>query len=250
MYKISNNSLYCSATTKKLLETEQDYTPDPDSILEFCKDDESVVWLRDIVSVIKKNGHPSILRGVMLEITDQKKMRQMIKSLLNYSRVGRDKMELQEISTEKIVKDVLKLNREAIENQCAEISYKNLPKVRASYFSIFQLFYNLNYNAIKYHKEDEKPVVTIIGLETDSHWEFRVTDNGIGIDPCFHDSVFDVLDRLHSRDEFDGTGIGLAVCKKVVDLHGGTIRIESAKGMGTTIHFSISKTTGTEYETD
>jgi light-regulated signal transduction histidine kinase (bacteriophytochrome) len=95
------------------------------------------------------------------------RMRQMIKSLLNYSRVGSDKMELQEISTEKIVKDVLKLNRSAIENQGAEISYNNLPKDRASYFSIFQLFYNFINNAIKYHKEDEKPVAAIIGLEVE-----------------------------------------------------------------------------------
>ncbi len=105
---------------------------------------------------------------------------------------------------------------------------------------MFQLMQNLVGNALKYHG-DEKPVIRIEAREEAEQWLFAVTDNGIGIDPRFSEKIFIIFQRLHNKNEFSGTGIGLSICKKIVEKHGGKIWVESAPSGGSTFYFTIPK---------
>ena len=116
-----------------------------------------------------------------------------------------------------------------------------MPKIQSARSPIQQLFSNLIGNSLKYAKADVAPIIKITSHETQSHWEFSIKDNGIGISPHFHDKLFILFQRLHNKSEYSGTGIGLAICKKIVQRLGGEIRLESEEGQGTTILFTISK---------
>ena len=105
-----------------------------------------------------------------------------------------------------------------------------------------QLFQNLFSNAIKYHRQDTLPEVHLRVTNCDEGWCFSVSDNGIGIDPEQHDRIFAVFQRLHHRKVYAGTGIGLAICRRVVENHGGRIWVESAPGEGATFHFTLPST--------
>jgi len=101
------------------------------------------------------------------------------------------------------------------------------------------VFQNLIGNAIKYHAPGQAPEIAVAAIERDDEWLFSVRDNGIGIDPQYFDKVFQLFQRLHTREEYSGTGIGLALCKKIVERHGGKIWIESATGNGSTFFFTV-----------
>lgn len=101
-----------------------------------------------------------------------------------------------------------------------------------------QLFQNLLGNAIKYQSQDV-PVVHVTAAQVDGRWRFSVTDNGIGIDDQYYDRIFGMFQRLHGRDEYPGTGIGLAICKKIIDRHGGSITVDSSPNHGSTFSFSL-----------
>lgn len=108
-----------------------------------------------------------------------------------------------------------------------------------------RLFQNLIGNALKYHKEGVPPHITVTAVpEGAEMWRISVSDNGIGIDPKHFDRVFMIFQRLHARNEYGGTGIGLAICKKIVERHGGRIWLESAPGEGTTVHFTLRSVDG------
>ena len=121
------------------------------------------------------------------------------------------------------------------------ISFKNLPEIFAARSPIQQLFQNLISNAIKYQQPGSIPKINITGIEKDDHWLFAVEDNGIGIDPEYFSKIFVIFQRLHNKDEYSGTGIGLAICKKIVDNHNGKIWVESVYGKGSTFYFTIPK---------
>jgi anti-sigma regulatory factor (Ser/Thr protein kinase) len=113
-----------------------------------------------------------------------------------------------------------------------------VPTVRAL---IRQVFQHLLENAIKYRKADIKPEISLSASELDNHWEFRIKDNGIGIAPEFHEKIFSIFQRLHDNTEYSGPGMGLAIVKKIVETHGGEIRVESSEGAGSTFIFTLGK---------
>ncbi|HEY9652651.1 MAG TPA: ATP-binding protein, partial [Coleofasciculaceae cyanobacterium] len=126
----------------------------------------------------------------------------------------------------------------AIADEQALITADLLPTVNADQNQLIQLLQNLIGNAIKFHRE-QSPQVHITAAQQDNYWLFQVRDNGIGIKPQYLERIFEVFKRLHTRREYPGTGIGLAICKKIITRHGGRIWAESNPGMGTTFYFTI-----------
>ena len=119
--------------------------------------------------------------------------------------------------------------------------WENLPSIHAARTPIQQVLQNLINNALKYQPAGAKPIVTIRCDETSDYWRCSVTDNGIGIDPRFFGKIFMAFQRLHTNSEYSGTGIGLAICKKIIESHGGEIWVESTPGKGSTFWFTIGK---------
>jgi light-regulated signal transduction histidine kinase (bacteriophytochrome) len=124
-----------------------------------------------------------------------------------------------------------------IEENDATVSHNSLPEVMADSTQLTQVFQNLIINGIKFHSE-EAPQIHISAEKKESEWLFSVRDNGIGIDSQYYEKIFEVFKRLHNKEEYPGTGIGLAVCKKIVERHGGRIWVESELGKGSTFYFT------------
>ena len=169
------------------------------------------------------------------------RMRQIILDLLNYSRLNQDKKQRESVDLNMILEEVKTLERTHIEETGGEIITESLPVVYANPGPIKQVFQNLINNGLKYHKEDASPKVEITYSGSDTHWTFKVSDNGIGIRKEFQDGIFQIFQRLHTRDEYSGTGIGLAITKKIVERHGGKIWLESEEGKGSSFYFTLSK---------
>ena len=129
--------------------------------------------------------------------------------------------------------------RVAIEESTARVSADDLPSVVADGPQMVQLFQNLVGNAIKF-RGDRQPEISVRAVREERQWLFRVCDNGIGIESQYFERIFLIFQRLHSRTEYGGTGIGLAVCKKIVERHGGAIGVESTPGAGSTFYFTIT----------
>jgi PAS domain S-box-containing protein len=169
------------------------------------------------------------------------RMRKIILDLLEYSRVGRKEYVFEKIDMNMLVHDMTRLYRNKIAESDVDIVWKNLPEVNGGKTLLHEVIQNLVGNAIKYKKVGVKTRVEITSSETPSHWQFSVADNGIGIDPIFHDKIFILFQRLHNRNEYSGTGIGLAICKKIIENHKGKIWVDSCPGEGSTFHFTIIK---------
>ena len=169
------------------------------------------------------------------------RMQQLINDLLSFSRVGTQRKPLVPTACEVVLTQVLDNLKVAITESHAVVTHDPLPTVIGDATQLIQLFQNLIGNAIKFHGQ-EPPLVHITALEQENEWAFEVRDNGIGIEPEYFERIFTIFQRLHSRSEYPGTGIGLAVCKKIVERHGGRIWVESTPGVGTTFHFTIPQT--------
>jgi PAS domain S-box-containing protein len=168
------------------------------------------------------------------------RMKTLIRDLLDYSRLGREK-EARQVNCNNIVEQVrADLNKVIRENQ-AEIKSGDLPVIDAYPTELKLLFQNLVSNSIKFRKPGEPPVVEINAYKDNGYWKFSFRDNGIGIDLQYHDRIFVIFQRLHNRTDYEGSGIGLAHCKKIVELHGGKIWVESEPGAGSTFYFTISE---------
>ncbi|HXM98398.1 MAG TPA: PAS domain S-box protein, partial [Candidatus Dormibacteraeota bacterium] len=174
-------------------------------------------------------------------------MQRLIQDLLEYSRVGTKGKELVDTSAEGALERSLINLSGAIEETGAQVTHDPLPNVLADETQLVQLFQNLIGNGIKYHKPGEIPRVHISAVRTDAaKWTFSVKDNGLGIDSQYFEKIFGMFQRLHKREEFAGTGIGLAICKKIAELHGGSISVESLAGTGSTFHFALADITSTQ----
>ncbi len=171
------------------------------------------------------------------------RMKSLINDLLDYSRVGTRGKELTSTDCEQIVAYALANLQGSIEECAAVVTHDPLPKVVADARQLGQLFQNLIGNAVKFR--GEKPPTVHLGVKKEqTEWIFCVRDNGIGIDTEHIDRIFEIFQRLHSRAEYPGTGIGLAICKKIVERHGGRIWVESQPGAGSTFYFTIPIKTG------
>ncbi len=166
------------------------------------------------------------------------RMQRLINDLLAYSRVTSHGQTFERTDCQALVRDVLMNLRVAIEESRAVVTYDRLPAVRADGGQLGQVFQNLVGNAIKFRGR-EPPRVHISAVRREAEWLFAVRDNGIGIDPQYAERIFIIFQRLHNRAEYPGTGIGLAICKKIVERHGGRIWVESETGKGATFYFTL-----------
>jgi signal transduction histidine kinase len=166
------------------------------------------------------------------------RMQQLINDLLSFSRVGTHSKPLKPMDCEVVLNQVLDNLKVAIAESEAIVTHDPLPTVMGDETQLIQLFQNLIGNAIKFRRQ-EGPQVHVLAVEGDNEWAFEVRDNGIGIEPEYFERIFTIFQRLHARSEYPGTGIGLAVCKKIVERHGGRIWVKSEPGIGTTFHFTI-----------
>ncbi|MEN6450941.1 MAG: ATP-binding protein [Thermoguttaceae bacterium] len=167
-----------------------------------------------------------------------RRMQTLIRDLLAYSRVGTRHREPIPTNSADSLRQVLDDLYESIQQVGAEVTYGELPTVRADPSQLAQLFLNLIGNALKFRSETP-PKVHIDARRDGEYWRFSVSDNGIGIAPKYFDQIFEVFRRLHTREHYEGTGIGLAICKKIVDRHGGRIWVESQLGQGATFYFTL-----------
>lgn len=162
----------------------------------------------------------------------------LINDLLSYSRIGSEGKNFKPADCDLVLSETLANLRTAIEETSGTVTNDPLPTVMADGSQLGQVFQNLIGNALKYRSE-EPPRVHVAARQIDGHWQFSVRDNGIGIDPQYTERIFTIFQRLHTRGEYSGTGIGLAVSKKIVERHGGQIWVESAVGKGSTFYFNI-----------
>jgi PAS domain S-box-containing protein len=175
---------------------------------------------------------------ISLAIDGATRMQTLINDLLAYSRVERRGNPIQSIDANKSLASALRNLQISIAEQGATITNDPLPTLEADPTQLTQLFQNLIGNAIKFHGETP-PQIHIAAEDLGEGWRFSVHDNGIGIEPQYFERVFLIFQRLHTRREYSGTGIGLSVCKKIVEWHGGRIWIESQIGRGSTFYFTI-----------
>ncbi|MBN9564836.1 MAG: PAS domain S-box protein [Alphaproteobacteria bacterium] len=168
------------------------------------------------------------------------RLQKMIRDLLTYARVGRPGIQFVAVNCQQLVDQIKQDLLGLIKASGAELSIGQLPTITGNETELRQIFQNLLVNALKFHG-DSQPIIEIACHEETDYWEFYVKDNGIGIDPRFKERIFGLFQRLNSQESFEGTGIGLALCRKIIDNLGGKIWVESTLGQGATFYFRIPK---------
>ncbi len=169
------------------------------------------------------------------------RMKALINDLLAYSRVKTGEQNFAQFESGKALEQAITNLQVQIKETAAEVTYEALPSLVGNEAQFVQLFQNLISNSIKFHGENA-PKIRISAEQRDNTWQFSIRDNGIGIEPQYVDRIFIIFQRLHTKERYPGTGIGLAICKKVVEHHGGRIWAESTPGAGTTFWFTIPST--------
>lgn len=187
----------------------------------------------------KEKLDPSATEYINFAVEGASRMQLLIRGLLDYSRISSQGKEYQPVDSNKILLNVLKNLEFAIKDEDALIHFKNLPIITCDELQILQLFQNLINNAIKFKRPGTRPEIDISAEKIDNKYLFRVKDNGIGISEEFSEKIFQIFQRLHSRTEYPGTGIGLAVCKRIVERHGGKIWVESEPDKGAVFLFTL-----------
>jgi light-regulated signal transduction histidine kinase (bacteriophytochrome) len=183
---------------------------------------------------------PQADKYIAYAVDGAKRMQALIAGLLEYSRTGRQDDPAAPIDTELALDQALTNLRSALEESGAVVTRDPMPPVVGNAAQITRVFQNLVANAVKFRRPDEPPRIHVAAEVRATDALFAVRDNGIGLDPQFAERVFVIFQRLHTRAEYPGTGIGLSVCKKVVERHGGRIWVESEPGAGATFFFTLS----------
>lgn len=186
------------------------------------------------------NADPETQEYLGYIVNGAAKMQSLIKDLLDLSRIGNNS-EFEPVNLRSALQSVIADLDTSIKQCGATINFGYMPVVRGNDNELKRLFQNLISNAIKFRKKDTPLLLNISAVENKTDWLFVVKDNGIGIDEKYREKIFVIFQRLHTADEYPGTGIGLASCKKIVSLHNGKISVESRLGEGATFYFSIAK---------
>lgn len=169
------------------------------------------------------------------------RMRQIILDLLEYSRIGQANIKKEILAVQDIVSEFCEIHKNEIETKKATFIYNDLPEINSYRTSVTQIFNNLLDNALKYCKEDTPLVVTINAEDKHDYWQFSITDNGIGIPERSFEEIFVIFRRLHGREKYIGTGIGLSIVKKNIEKLNGSIWVTSSPELGTTFYFTLKK---------
>jgi light-regulated signal transduction histidine kinase (bacteriophytochrome) len=169
------------------------------------------------------------------------RMKKIILDLLEFSRVGKTKSAMEEVDVEELFNSLKLLYVSKIETLKADVQLVNPIKVLTWKSPLEQVLMNLLDNALKYAKPDVSPKIELRMEEQDNQWLFHFTDNGIGIPPQYFDRIFIIFQRLHTKEEYEGSGMGLAITKKIIENIGGRIWVESEPEVGTSFHFSLPK---------
>ncbi len=168
------------------------------------------------------------------------RMSSLIHSLLIFSLIGKEGHQFEEVDLNIVVNEKVHDLARYIKEHNADVLISSLPSIVCRKEEIATVFYNLILNGIKFNKSDA-PSVTINCQELENHWEFQVTDNGIGIPKNYQEQIFEIFKRLHGKGEYEGTGIGLSVCNKIINKHHGLLTVDSQEGRGSTFTFTIDK---------
>lgn len=188
----------------------------------------------------KDNIDETAARYIHFSVDGAERMKNLINDMLQYSRVGTVSLEITAVNMNEVVKDVVQTFQNEIQSLSAKIIIGEMPVIEAGRSAMTQLVQNLVGNALKYHG-NEPPIITIKAKGDFNEWVFSVEDNGIGLDPKFNDRIFILFQRLHTKDEYSGTGMGLAICKKIIERYHGRIWVESVMGKGSKFIFTIPK---------
>lgn len=177
---------------------------------------------------------------IAFAVDGAQRMQRLIQDVLAYSRLGTKREELVATSSERALAQALMNLAGAIEESGARVTHEPLPSVIGDELQLIQLFQNLVGNGIKYRSAGVPTVHVSATRHGAKDWTFAVKDNGLGIDPQYFERIFGMFQRLHKREEFGGTGIGLAICKKIVERHGSSISVKSGLGLGSTFSFDLA----------
>ncbi len=168
------------------------------------------------------------------------RMENLINALLQYTRINNSPLTIEKVDTQLLLKELENSLNDLLQRKNAQLHYENMPIILADDQQIRQIFQNLIQNGIKFNK-NTLPTINIEAVDKETYWEFSVKDNGIGIAPEYQEQIFTIFNRLHNQNEFEGTGIGLSLCQRIVERHGGRIWLDSEPGLGTTFYFTIAK---------
>ncbi len=192
-----------------------------------------------LISLDQQNGLNNHANSYFNRITKAAdRMEKLIIGLLEYSRLSSPK-QLSKIDCNKIINEILMDLNALIDSTKAEIITESLPIIKAYPLELKLLLQNLIANAIKFRKKEVRPIVTISACKINNGWQFRVHDNGIGIEEIYHEKIFSIFQKLHDPSEYEGTGIGLAHCRKIAEIHGGTIWVQSKINEFSSFYFTI-----------
>lgn len=207
---------------------------------------EPLRMITGFLTLLEKKYHHIIddkgSRYIHFAVDGARRMRQIIIDLLEFSRAGRLDETLEEVDLNELFTGIISLHQKQIGETNAIIKFATLPSLQIHKAPLRQVFQNLLSNSLKYHKKGESPIINICAKEYPTHWLFTFEDNGIGISPEYFNKIFLIFQRLHLKEEYPGTGIGLAICKKIIEAQGGKIWAESGNDTGgTTFYFTIVK---------